>query len=171
MTWTFAYFMVLLIGLVLAGASGLFRSVRFLGGHHRHLVVPHPDHCLPFRSHAARFSVGFTVLGLIGLLLSDWQNEPDETTLIIAVAASVAATLLAFLLIRRAVAGLARHGQATVVRDIAPGGYGQICFGSDDGGLMMAARSSSAVTIPAGTRVEVIETEHSVVTVRLLQEP
>ncbi len=61
-----------------------------------------------------------------------------------------------------------RH--ATVVLDIVAGGFGQIRLADSEPAVLLAARSASGESLPAGTAVEIVDDSRSVVLVRPLPE-
>jgi hypothetical protein len=168
MTWAFAFLVCLVLGLVLSGISGLLAGLPF-PALHRHLVVPEPEHrTSSFNTLARRVGVGLAVFGAMGLVLSAWVDFTLRTTLAAALAAAGAATLVVALLLRRRCAVAAAAEYATVVREIPPGGYGQVRFQQGESVVVMAARSDDPASIPTGSAVEVVDCLRSVVTVRLV---
>lgn len=166
MTWAFAFLACLILGLVLAGVSGLLARLP-IPVHHRHLVIPEPEHRTSFLNYLARRAgAGVFVFGAVGLVLSAWEEINLRTTLVVAVGSAALVGLLVSLLLRRRCAAAANAEHATVVRAIPPGGYGQVRFQQGESVVVMAARSVDAEAIPVGGEVEVVDCLRSVVTVR-----
>ncbi len=164
MTWTFLYAAALVVGLALGAVTGLLRNLRLLA---HHLVVPHPDlHSAVPTLLGKRLAVGLVAAGLVGLVLSARPLADPKHTLVIAAGSAAVALVLAVALLRPRCAELLTADRATVVRDIPPGGYGQVRFEREGGSVVLAAQSVDATTIPAGTEVEVVDCTRSVVTVR-----
>ncbi|HVN31412.1 MAG TPA: hypothetical protein VMT45_05460 [Thermoanaerobaculaceae bacterium] len=166
MTWAFAYLAALIVGLVLASVTGLLRDVRSLS-RHRHLVVPHADQYPAFLNVLGRrLAIGLVFFGVVGLVVgARWVSDRPSTALA-ALVAGVAGLVLGFLFYRRPSARTDRHEHATVVREIPPGGYGQVRFERAGGSVVLAAQNIDQIVIPAGSEVEVVDATRSVVTVR-----
>jgi hypothetical protein len=169
-TWPFVYLVLLVVGLVGAGVTVVLRRLplAFL----RHPVsVPKPEQHFTFASLVTRrASVGLASFGLIGLVLSDVRPLlPVETTASIALGGALAATLLAMLLLRSPCGVLlSRQSRAEVIREVPPGGYGQVRLFQEGRAIVMAAKNVGPRPIPAGSTVEVLDCESSVLSVRFL---
>jgi membrane-bound ClpP family serine protease len=164
-TWAFIYLACLLVGLVLAAVSGLLGDLRALFQNQQ--VAPPADFGPAILSVLGRrLAAGMLAFGLVGLVLVARGPEHHASALTTAAVAGVLAALLGILLLKR------RHRQrpagstAVVVRDIPPGGYGQIRLTGGPDGLLMAAHSDEPTVIPAGSQVDVLDLESSVVLVR-----
>ncbi|MFI5165508.1 MAG: hypothetical protein ACHQQS_02725 [Thermoanaerobaculales bacterium] len=165
MTWAFVYIAALIVGLVLAGVTVLLRDLRPLA--RRHLVFPHADH------HASFFAVvgpriasallGFALVGLV-LKAQHWFDA--ITTAELAGGAGGAACLLSAFWPRRRCAPDLPAARAVVVREMPPGGYGQVRVDSSGGAIVMAAQSIDTQVLPEGMVVEVVDCTRSVLTVR-----
>lgn len=166
MTWAFGYLACFIVGLVLGAVTGLIRDLRSLA--QRHVVVPHSDLHLPFLGLVGRrLAAGLILTGVVGLILAAQRGIDHRATLIPACAAGVLGVLVASLLLRRP-GGLApSSSRATVVKDIHPGGYGQVRIERAGMAVLLAAQSVEPLFIPAGTDVEVVDCTRSVITVRL----
>ncbi len=166
MTWAFGYLVCLLVGLVLAAVTGLIRDLRAFA--HHNVVVPHPNVHPPFLGLvASRLGAGLILAGLVGLVLGVQRDMDFRTALIWACVAGVAGALAASLLLRRPRGTEIRAQHATVVKEIQPGGYGQVRIERDGMALLLAAQSTEPQPIPAGSEVEVVDATQSVLTVRL----
>jgi hypothetical protein len=106
--------------------------------------------------------------GALGLVMSARPFADPKRTLAVALAVGAVGFVLAFAFLRPPCAELGRIVKATVVRDIPPGGYGQIRLERAEGSVVFAAQSVDAGTIPAGSEVEVVDCTRSVITVRQL---
>ncbi len=169
MTWAFLYFAVLFVGLVTAGAAGLLGRAWPFAARHRHLVVPHPElHFASLNLLFRRLALALMAFGLVGLALMAWDRTAGGRALPAAVVAAALAGLAAIAVLRRPCPPALSVGRATVVRDIQPGGYGQIRFEQAGRTVVMAANSVDGGVLPAGTDVEVVDCTRSVVTVRRL---
>ncbi|HPC83419.1 MAG TPA: hypothetical protein P5234_08590 [Thermoanaerobaculaceae bacterium] len=165
MTWAFIYLACLLVGLVLAAVTGLFGDIRALL--QSQPVAPPADHSPAlFNFVVRRVAAGLCAFGAAGLILATRGREHVEVTLGGAILAGLAAVVVTMVLLRRRRPPLPRPGTALVVREIPPGGYGQIRLPEHTGGLLLAARSDDPQPIPAGSEVEVVDTARSVVLVR-----
>jgi hypothetical protein len=169
-TWTFLFLAALILGVVTGCVTGLFRDAFYFGRSHRHLVVPKAEQHFPVLSPAVeRASALLTAFGLAGLAMNLSRRFDPVTTVVAAGAVAAVAGLAAVMLLRRR-CGPSRVGaRVSVVGDIAPGGYGQVVFGSSGEGVRLAARNAEDETIPAGCEVVVVDCEHSVVAVRRAQ--
>jgi hypothetical protein len=165
-TWAFAYLVALMVGLVLAVVTGVLRDLTQLS-FHRHLVVPPSDQQFPFLALLGRrLAFGLALFGIAGLVLGDRLARDPRVTLLVAVGAGVAGFAFGLAVLRRPSAEAPHIDKATVVRDIAPGGYGQVRLRRAGGDVVMAAQSVDTTLIPAGAEVEVVDCTRSVVTVR-----
>lgn len=166
MTWAFAYLVALLVGLVLASVTGLIRDLRNLSRHH-HLVVPHPDQQSAFLALLGRrLAVGLFLFGVVGLVVGGRRLSEPRITFPVALIAGVLGFVLGLAAVRRPSGETAHAERATVVREIPPGGYGQVRLERDGGSVVLAAQNIEDVVIPAGSEVEVVDCTRSVVTVR-----
>ncbi len=171
MTWAFAYLACFMVGLVVAAVTGLISDLRAFARHTA--AVPHPDMHLPALGLVARrLSPGLILGGALGFVLTVQRGEDRGTTLVWAVAVGLAGVIAGCVLLRRRACGeVASGGRATVVRDIQPGGYGQVRLERDGVAVLLAAQSADTVAIPAGSEVEVVECTRSVITVRMPSRP
>jgi len=168
-TWAFAYLAALVLGLVLAIVTGLLRDLRSLA--RPRLVVPHPDQNAPFIALLGRrLSPGLIVAGAVGLVMSGGRVPEPLRTLPVALAAGLVCFLLAHIFLRRRLPRRPPIEHAVAVREIAPGGYGQVRIQHGKESVVMAAQSIEEDAIPAGALVEVVEGTRSVLTIRLQEE-
>ena len=166
MTWAFIYLVALLVGLVLATVTGLLRDFRNLSRHH-HLVVPHPDQYSAFLALLGRrLAIGSFLFGFVGLALGARRMSDPSITFPVALGAGLVGFVLGFAVYRRPRVRTTRSDRATVVRDIPPGGYGQVKLEREGGSVVLAAQNVDPTPIPAGSEVEVVDSTRSVVTVR-----
>jgi len=165
-TWAFGYFMWFIVGLVLAAVTGLIRDLRSIAQHR--LVVPHADLHFPFLGVVARrLSAGLVLFGLVGFVLSAQRGIDRRAALVSASVAGVLGILVASLMLRRPCRPEVVSQRATVVKEIQPGGYGQVRLERGGVSVLLAAQSADPRSIPAGAEVEVVECTRSVITVRL----
>lgn len=166
MTWGFGYLACFIVGLVLASVSGLIRDLQCLA--RPNVVVPHASRHLPFLTRVGRLlAAGLILSGLVGLFFAVRRNTGSRAALLWAIVAGVVGVLAALLPLGRHRSSLPGHERATVVKDIQPGGYGQVRLERDGVAVLLAAQSAEPLVIPAGADVEVVECAHSVITVRL----
>jgi hypothetical protein len=165
-TWAFGYLVAFLVGLVLAGVTGLLRDLRNLSCHH-HLVVPHPDQQSAFLALVGRrLAVGLFLFGVVGLVVGGRRLSEPQFTFPVALGAGVLGLVLSLAVLRRPSSKAPHIERATVVREIPPGGYGQVRVGRDGGSVVLAAQNVDRTVLPAGSEVEVVDCTQSVVTVR-----
>ena len=165
-TWAFGYFVPLIVGLVLAGVTGLIKDLRSLT-HHQRLVVPHADQHSAFLALLGRrLACGLVVFGLVGLVIGSRHTLAPGMVASLAGAAGIAAALLATLVLRRPAAPAPRPSLAVVVRAMAPGAYGQVRFAQGDGTVVVAAQSVDPELLLEGVEVVVVDCTRSVITVR-----
>jgi hypothetical protein len=165
MTWAFAYLACLLVGLVLGAVSGLLGDLKALV--QSQPVAPATNHRpvllnLVWR----RVAAGLAAFGLVGLILASRGPSHQRNALIGAISAGIATELFSLLVLRRRSQRQPASLVAVVVREIAAGGFGQIHILGASGDVLMAARSDDSVAIPAGSEVEIVDTQRSVVMVR-----
>lgn len=166
MTWGFIYLACMLVGLVLAAVSGLLGDLKAL--FENHPVAPTPDHRpAAINVVGRRVAAGLCAFGGTGLLLATRGPAHLGQSLVFAAVAGLVAVAASLVLLRRRPARTSRPGVAVVVREIPPGGYGQIRLPEHAGGLLMAAQTDDPQPIPAGAEVEVVDMERTVVLVRL----
>jgi len=165
-TWAFGYLVALLVGLVLAVVTGLLRDFSNLS-HHDRVVVPHPDQHSPFLALLGRrLAVGLFLFGVVGLIVGGRRASEPRITFPLALGAGVVGFVLGLAAVRRRSRKAAHVERATVVREIPPGGYGQVRLERDGGSVVLAAQNVENTVIPAGSEVEVVDCTRSVVTVR-----
>ena len=166
MTWGFLYLACFLVGLVLAGVTGLVPDLNSLARHR--LVVASADQHKPFLVLVGtRLAVGLIVFGIVGLLWARGRVKEPRTTLEFATVAGILAAMAAAVLLRRPRRAPTHGTRATVVRDILPGGYGQVRIERDGVAVVMAAQSDENSLLAAGSEVEVVDSSRSVLTVRM----
>lgn len=166
MTWGFVYLSVLLVGLVLAAVTGLIRDLPVIASH-RHLVVPRPEqHVSGLNLLGRRLGLTMLAFGGVGLLLQVWEHLSVQTSMVVAGTSAVVVAAISFAILRRPGEQSLSRERATVVRDMSPGGYGQVRVGEGDGAAVVAARSVDEDALPAGTLVEIVDSSRSVIIVR-----
>jgi hypothetical protein len=165
-TWAFGYLVAFLVGLVLATVTGLLRDLPYLSRHH-HLVVPHPDQqSAVLALLGRRLAVGLFLFGVVGLVAGGRRLSEPRFTFPVALGAGVLGFVLSLAVLRRPSGEAAHVERATVVREIPPGGYGQVRVERDGGSVVLAAQNVDRTVLVAGSEVEVVDCTHSVVTVR-----
>ena len=166
MTWAFAYAAALVVGLALASVTGLIRDLRSLARHH--LVVPHPDQQSAFLALLGRrLAVGLVFAGIVGLVMGARRISEPRITAMVSFGVGLVGFVVALAALRRPCPAVVYNQKATVVRDIPPGGYGQVRLQRVGGSVVMAAQNVDEAVIPAGSEVEVVDCTRSVVTIRL----
>ena len=170
MTWAFAYFACFIVGLVLAAVSGLIRDLQLLA--RPNVLVPHsPNRLLFINLLRRRLAAGLILSGLVGLVLAVQRGVGSRDGLLWAVAAGVVGVLAASVPLRRPCAPALSSRYATVVKDIEPGGYGQVRVERNGVAVLLAAQNADRSAIRAGSDVEVVDCTRSVITVRLPSRP
>ncbi len=165
MTWEFSYVAALIVGLALAAVTGLIRELR--PHSRRHFVLPNQDLHAPLLALLGRrLAVGLILFGGAGFALLARRGVATGRDAVAAGAAGVLGVIAAFLFLRRPCAVALRSERATVVRDIPPGGYGQVRIRRGEVDVVMAAQSADSGVLAAGTEVEVVDCSRSVLTVR-----
>ncbi len=166
MTWGFGFLASFIVGLVLAAVSGLIRDLQSLARHK--VVVPHSAKHLPFLTLLGRqLAGGLTLCGVVGLILVAQRGIGPRTALLWALGAGVIGVLAASVTLHRPCARALSSQRATVVKEIQPGGYGQVRLERNGVAVVLAAQNADRLPIPAGSTVEVVDCTRSVVTVRL----
>jgi hypothetical protein len=163
-TWAFLYLAALLVGLALAAVTGLLRDVVGLASHST-VVAPHQDSHRALLSRLLRcIAAALTGFGAVGLGLVTLRPLHSRAALNTATGAAILAVLVLLLVLGRRRVAAARSGLAKVVREIPPGGYGQIRM--EGCAIVLAAQGADRDAIPIGATVEILDAERSVVTVR-----
>jgi len=165
-TWAFGYFVCFIVGLVLGAVTGLVRDLRSVAQHH--VGVPHSNLHPPFLGLVVSRLAAFLIpSGLVGFVLAVQRGSDRKAALILACIAGAVGVLAASLLLRRKRSAETRGQHATVVKEIQPGGYGQVRIERNGLSVLLAAQSADPYSIPAGSEVEVVDSTRSVLTVRL----
>lgn len=168
MTWLFIYIAALVLGVLLTGVAGLVREAP-LRSANRRLVVPAADHRggALGRAGARRcFGAGLLAAGIVGLLLSAWLGMGSTAAAAASLAAAVLVAACAALSLGHKRSPAPGGGRAVVVREMQPGGYGQIRIDAVGSSVVMAAHNVDTDPLPEGCEVEVLEGDRSVVAVR-----
>jgi hypothetical protein len=168
-TWAFLYLAVLLVGLVLAGPTGLWNRLRS----HRHpVVVPHPEQHFAFLNVVGqRISVGLVFFGVGGLVAAQFRAFDPRYSLLVALGAGTLFSVLALFVLSTPCASDRGASTAKVVRDIPAGGYGQVQLLDIGRPVIMAAKSIDGEAIAAGSDVELVDCQSSVISVKRLDPP
>lgn len=167
MTWGFLFLASLLVGLVLAVVFGELETLP----KHRELALPRPELARHRRQvHVAHLGSGLAGFGAVGLVLVAWGRWPIPWILLAALVAAFLTWLLAHLAVGLPCALSAGEGEAVVVREIPPGGYGQVRIRTPRGVTIFAAQAEGEEPIAAGSRVQVVDCQRSVVVVRKLDD-
>lgn len=174
MTLGFLYLLVFLLGFTLLLVGGLGRRILHPTELCDRVVVPSHQHWSKLRSSLTDLLVGFiTMLGLISFLLHGfWNLDPARELTLSAGGAVIGAFLLKIWLCRGLVSPssqVASEGQARVVREIPPKGFGQVEVELEGHQIKLAARSQDEAPIPAGTRVQIMDRHESVVIVSRIE--
>lgn len=162
MTWGFFFLATFLVGLILAAIFGILESLP-----RGHVAVPRAELVRHRRQvHVARLGVGLAAFGGAGLILVSWGRYSWQGVIISALAVGLFCWLGCRWLLRLPCAPSVLQQKATVVREIPPGGYGQVRLQAGDSAMVLAAQSEEEEAIPAGSEVEVVDCQRSVVVVR-----
>ncbi len=173
MTLAFLYLIIFLGGFTLALVTGLVRRVLHPSELCDHVVVPSHEHWRSQHTPWADALVSFvTLFGLVTLGVHGLTTLGPETE----VAAGVVAGLLGVVVLRTVIGRVCDPSRrpietgrgARVVRDIPPHGFGQIELELGGTTVLLAARSQEPTEIPAGSAVEVLDRQESVIVVRLI---
>jgi membrane-bound ClpP family serine protease len=119
----------------------------------------------------AHLGGGLAGFGLVGMVLAAWARWEVTTTLPAALAGGFLAWALAHAVLRLPCSPALLQQRAVVVREIPPGGFGQVKVQAGEREALLAAQSQEEEGIPAGAEVEVVDCQRSVVVVRRLSRP
>jgi hypothetical protein len=161
-TWSFLFLAVLLVGLVVTATSGLLRRMTVHRLCHQ-VTVPAPEHHSALVTRIGqRVSVPLVAFGVIGLVL---LNSEPGTRLLLAGAGGAVTALAGFVVFRTWLAELPPL-RAVVALEIPANGFGQVEIDQGKRTIRLAARSADGQAIAAGSEVEMVDCESSVLTVR-----
>lgn len=164
MTWGFFFLATLLVGLILATVFGILESLP-----RGHIALPRAELMRHRRQvHIARLGVGLAAFGGAGLVLVSWGRTSWQGVVISSFAFGFLSWLVCRWLLLLPCAPSVLEQRATVVREIPPGGYGQVRLQAGDSTMVLAAQSDEEEPIPAGSEVQVVDCQRSVVVVRKL---
>ncbi len=165
-TWAFFYLALLLVGAVLAVVFGSLEGFPL----HQRLALPRPELARHRRQvHVAHLGAALSGCGGVGLALVSWTRWPHLSVLAASLGGGLLSWLLARLLLRLPCQAILAQQKAVVVRDIPPGGYGQVRIATSGAATILAAQSEEEETLTAGSEVEVVDCHRSVVVVRKLR--
>lgn len=168
MTWGFLFLVTLLVGLPLAAIFGILESLP----RNPHVALPRAELARHRRQvHIARFGVALSGFGGLGLILVSWGRVTWGWVITAASAAALVLWMVSRWVFRLPCPPSVLQQRATVVRDILPGGYGQVRIEAGGSATLLAAQSESDEAIPAGSEVEVVDCQRSVVVVRQVRPP
>ncbi len=162
MTWGFFFLAFFLVGLVLAAIFGILESLP-----KSHVALPRAELVRHRRQvHIARLGVALAGFGGAGLILVSWGRYSWKGVMVSALAVALLCWVVCRWLLRLPCAPSILQQKATVVQEIPPGGYGQVRVEAGGSSMVLAAQSEAEETIPAGSEVEVVDCQRSVVVVR-----
>lgn len=162
MTWGFFFLATFLVGLILAAIFGILESLP-----RGRVALPRAELVRHRRQvHIARLGVALAGFGGAGLVLVSWGRYSWQAVIIAALAVGLFCWLVCRWLLRVPCAPSVLQQKATVVRDIPPGGYGQVRLEAGESVMVLAAQSEGEEPIPAGSEVEVVDCQRSVVVVK-----
>ncbi|NOZ94252.1 MAG: hypothetical protein GXP47_05870 [Acidobacteria bacterium] len=172
MTVTFAFLAVFLLGFVLAVVSGLIRRLLNPSALCDGVIVPAHEHWAGMKTPRTDFLISFiTVFGLVGLILDGTTPMSSRRVLLVAAGVGLVGSLVLRAWICRACDPQHRlrccGSEATVVKAIPPGGFGQVKLDVGGCAVKLAARTVSGESIPLGTRVKVVSRHESVLIVEV----
>ncbi|HHQ47721.1 MAG TPA: hypothetical protein ENK19_02425 [Acidobacteria bacterium] len=172
MTLPFVFLAIFLVGFVIAVVGGLVRRILNPASLCDGVVVPAHEHWAGMKTPRSDFFVSFiTVFGLVALILDGTTPTPPLRTVLVAAAVGLLGSIVLRAWMCRACdpqRGLKCCGaEATVIKAIPEGGFGQVEV--DVGGctVKLAARTISSESIPAGTPVTIVSRHESVVIVEV----
>jgi len=170
-TWTFAYLVVFLGGFTLALVGGLVRRLLHPCALADRVVVPSHEHWASLRAPRADLVVSFlTGFGASGLVLHGLAKLDPPHELLAAAASGILLAALVRTWMCRAVMsppdpGACLSATARVVREIPPGGFGQVEVEVHGCRVKLAARADSDRPIAPGETVRVVDRQESVLVV------
>lgn len=168
MTWGFFFLAAFVVGLSLAGIFGILESLP----RSHHVALPRAELAHHRRQvHIARFGAMLAGFGGAGLIMVSWRRSSPAAIAATALAVGIACWLVCRWLLRLPCAPSVLQQKATVVRDIPAGGYGQVRLEAEGSVTLLAAQGEGEEAIPAGTEVEVVDCQRSVVVVRKVRPP
>ncbi|MCS7181916.1 MAG: hypothetical protein NZ869_02245 [Thermoanaerobaculum sp.] len=163
MTWGFFFLAALLAGLILTVVLVILESLPKSYA----VALPRAELLRHRRQvHVARLGVGLATFGAVGLALVGWGRWPWYWVLPSASAVGVLLWLACHWLMRLPCQPSVAQQRATVIREIPPGGYGQVRLEGNSTSTVLAAQGEGGEGIPAGSEVEVVDCQRSVVVVR-----
>lgn len=168
MTWTFAYFAILFSGLVLALVFWVLDSLP----KEKQLAMPRAELVyLRRQMHICHLGIGLATFGVVGWLLSLFTRGSWQIMLLASLFAGLLGWLVGRFCLKLPCPQAVSRVRAIVVKDIPPGGYGQVRITNGESETVLAAQNNDPDPIPAGSLVEIVDSHRSVVGIRRLPAP
>lgn len=168
MTWGFVYFAILFSGLVLTLVFGVLESL----AKQKHLAMPRAELVQHRRQiHICHLGMSFATFGAVGLAFSLFTRIPWYIVVLVGLFSGLLGWLIGRLCLKLPCPPSVSGVRATVVRDIPPGGYGQVRITDGNAETVLAAQNNDPDPLPAGSLVEIVDCHRSVVGVRRLTTP
>jgi membrane protein implicated in regulation of membrane protease activity len=171
-TWGFFYLLICLGGFTLALVTGLVRRILHPTELCDHVVVPSHEHWLSAHTPKTDSLISFTtIFGLATFLVHGFGSFNPVQEIGIGAGLGAFGAVILRLWLHRACGPSRRNsgvgiGEAKVVREIPPQGYGQVEMDVGGSSMRMAARSEAPQAIPAGSMVRVLDCRESVLVVK-----
>jgi hypothetical protein len=169
-TLAFIYLLIFLGGATLFLVTGLLRRLLHPAELGDHVINPSHEHWLSHHSPLADIAVSFaTVFGLTTFVVHGVTSLDPLTEILIGAGAGIVGVIILKLLMGRIDDPIhtveAHPDSATVVKEIPARGFGQVQISVAGTALKLAAKSGTGRVIHAGTVVEILDRQESVVTV------
>jgi hypothetical protein len=169
-TLSFIYLLTFLGGSTLALVTGLVRRLLHPSALADHVTAPSHEHWLIHHTPISDLIISFaTVFGLTTFVVHGVASMSPGREIAIGAGAGLIGVVILKILLGRIDDPIhifeEKHEDPVVVREIPANGYGQIEVTVEGAPLKMAARSNAGRPIPAGTVVEILDRQESVVVV------
>lgn len=165
MTWTFFYLAILFSGLVLAIVFMVLESL----SKQKQIAMPRAELAHLCRQiHICHLGIASAIFGAVGLALNLFTSGPWYTVVLLGLFAGLFGWFVGRFALRLPCPTSVSGVKATVLRDIPPGGYGQVRITDGHSETVLAAQNNDSEAILAGSLVEIVDCQRSVVVIRRL---